>query len=101
MFFNIASLKLNLIFLYRHPHTAVIKKIDSAKIKYKIYGYNFFHKANDHGEVIVNYVWSPENPITNIKAAFTDMKHFHGKFSSFLATFSAKYCDNAENSLPQ
>ena len=65
-------------YLHRHPQTAVIKKVDSAQIKYKIYGYNFFHEANDEGEVIINYVWSLENPLTDIKAAFTDMKHFHG-----------------------
>ena len=67
-------------YLHRHPQTGVIKQMDSSKIKYKICGYNFFHEANGNGEVIVNYVWSLENPLTNIKAAFTDMKQFHGNF---------------------
>ena len=77
-------------YLHRHPQMGVIKKVDSSKMMYKIYGYNFFHEANGHGEVIVNYVWSMENPLTSIKAAFTDMKQFHGNI--FDSHISLIYC---------
>ena len=69
-------------YLHRHPQVAVLQKVDtlkSGRIKYKIYGYNFFHQVNGLGNVVINHVWDPESKIFHTKQAFTDTMDMKGK----------------------
>ena len=69
-------------YLHRHSQVGILQKVDtldSKKIMYKIYGYNFFHKVNGLGNVLLNHLWTPESKITNSKQAFTDIMDMQGK----------------------
>ena len=49
------------------------------KAMYKIYGYNLFVKENRGPIVQINYIWTTNNTINNIKDAFSDRSRFEGK----------------------
>ena len=70
-------------YLHRHPQVAILQKVDtlnSGRIKYKIYGYNFFNQVNGLGNVVINHVWTEESKIFNAKQVFTDTMDMQGKF---------------------
>ena len=56
-----------------------VDTLDPKRIKYKIYGYNFFHQVNGLGNVMLNHVWTPESKIFHTKEAFTDIMDMQGK----------------------
>ena len=69
-------------FLHRHPQVAIIQRVDTlnfGRIKYKIYGKNFFNQVNGLGEVMINHIWTEDNKISKIKEAFTDIMDMQGK----------------------
>ena len=75
-------------YLHRHPQVGILQKVDtldSKRIMYKIYGYNFFNKVNGLGNVVLNHLWTPESKITNPKQAFTDIMDMQGKSFFFLS----------------
>ena len=69
-------------YLHRHPQVGILQKVKTKnpeKIMYKILGYNFYNEENNSPLVIINYIWTIENKLTNIKAAFTNIFQFNGK----------------------
>ena len=66
-------------FIKKHPRVAFITKVDTkAVLRFKIFGYNFITWQNKKVPKILNYIWSPQNRITNISDAFTDISNFQG-----------------------
>ena len=68
--------------LSKHPQVGIIQRVKTKKIDknlYKIYGYNFFAKENNLPIVQINYLWTPNNVINNIRQAFTNLYGFDGK----------------------
>ena len=68
-------------YLHRHPQVGILQKVDtldSERIMYKIYGYNFFHQVNGLGNVVLNHLWTPESKISKPKEAFTDIMDMQG-----------------------
>jgi len=69
-------------YLHRHPQIGILQRVntkDPEKIMFKIYGYNYYFKENAEPEVIMNYVWTEDRPLTKITQAFTDQFQFKGK----------------------
>ena len=69
-------------YLQRHPQVGILQNVDtldSKRIMYKIYGYNFFHEVNGLGNVVLNHLWTPESKIAKPKQAFTDIMDMQGK----------------------
>ena len=79
------ELELNKIFndyFSRHPQVGIIQRVRTKnvhKVMYKIYGYNLFVKENGLPIVQINYIWTTNNRINNIKDAFSDRRKFQGK----------------------
>ena len=66
----------------RHPQVGIIQRVRTKvmdKAMYKIYGYNLFAKENGGPIVQINFIWTTNNTINNIKDAFSDRRKFQGK----------------------
>ena len=69
-------------YLSKHSQVGIIQRVrtkDMDKAMYKIYGYNLFSEEIGGPIVQINYIWTTNNRINNIKDAFSDRRKFQGK----------------------